>query len=107
MSQLRIQKLALSTAALTIAVVLGNSAYAQRAEPDNGRPNPYRAVEGWAKLPDGRTWGSTAGVDIDPDGTHVWAIDRCGANSCAGSSLDPILKFDSSGRSLAVGDGYA
>ncbi len=98
MSQLRKQKLALFTAAMTMAVMLGNSAYAQRAEPDNGRPNPYRAVEGWAKLPDGRTWGSTAGVDIDPDGTHVWAIDRCGANSCAGSSLDPILKFDSSGN---------
>ena len=48
MSQLRIQKLALSTAALTMAVVLGNSAYAQRAEPDNGGPNPYRVGEGWA-----------------------------------------------------------
>ncbi len=55
-------------------------------------PNPT-VVTGWGRLPAGRTWGSTAGVDIGPDG-HVWAIDRCGANECAGSDLDPILKFD-------------
>jgi sugar lactone lactonase YvrE len=49
-------------------------------------------------LPDGREWGSTAGVDIDPDGVSLWAIDRCGANSCAGSDLDPILKIDQQGN---------
>ena len=45
--------------------------YAEPAEPQNGRPNPYRAIHGWAKLPEGRNWGSTAGIDIDPDGVHV------------------------------------
>ena len=60
----------------------------------NELPDPAPTVViGWGRLPAGRTWGSTAGVDIGPDG-HVWAIDRCGANECAGSSLDPILKFD-------------
>ena len=24
-------------------------------------PNPYRTVESWFKLPDGRMWGSTSG----------------------------------------------
>ena len=42
-------------------------------------------------------WGSTAGVDIGPDG-HVWAYDRCGdyglGGGCEGSNVDPILKFD-------------
>ena len=55
-------------------------------------PNP-NVIKNWGELPNGRTWGSTAGVDIGPDG-HVWAYDRCGSNSCAGSSVDPILKFD-------------
>ena len=59
-------------------------------------PNP-EVILGWADLPDGRTWGSTAGIDIDPDG-HIWAYDRCGANGleggCDTSDVDPILKFD-------------
>lgn len=71
---------------------------AQIPAPINDLANPYRSEDGWAKLPDGRTWGSTAGVDIDPDGVHLWALDRCGGNSCAGSSLDPVLKFDPDGN---------
>jgi DNA-binding beta-propeller fold protein YncE len=55
-------------------------------------PNPT-VIKGFGMLPDGRVWGSTAGVDIGPDG-HVWAYDRCGANTCATSKVDPILKFD-------------
>jgi DNA-binding beta-propeller fold protein YncE len=63
-------------------------------------PNP-KVVKNWGELPDGRVWGNTAGVDIGPDG-HVWAYDRCGTNSCAGSNVDPILKFDrTSGKLLA------
>jgi DNA-binding beta-propeller fold protein YncE len=63
-------------------------------------PNP-KVIKGFGPLPDGRTWGSTAGVDIGPDG-HVWAYDRCGANACPGSNVDPILKFDRhTGRLLA------
>lgn len=57
-------------------------------------PNPM-VIKNWGMLPDGRIWGSTAGVDIGPDG-HVWAYDRCGANTCVGSNLAPILKFDRS-----------
>jgi len=67
-------------------------------------PNPT-VIKQWAPLPDGREWGSTAGVDIDPDG-HVWAYDRCGAyglsGGCDTSDVDPILKFDrSTGEVLA------
>ncbi len=63
-------------------------------------PNPNSTVIlNWAPLPDGRTWGSTAGVDIGPDG-HIWAYDRCGAFSleggCDTSPVDPIFKFDRS-----------
>ena len=62
-------------------------------------PNPTgEVIIQWAALPDGRTWGSTAGIDIGPDG-HVWVYDRCGASAFAGGceanpDVDPILKFD-------------
>jgi sugar lactone lactonase YvrE len=61
--------------------------------PPNDVPNPYRTVLNWAQFPDGRKWGSTAGVSVGPDG-NIWAYDRCGANTCAGSTLDPVLEFD-------------
>ena len=53
----------------------------------------YTAVEGWAELPPGRTWGAVTGVRPDPDGEHVWVLDRCGGNGCVGSSLAPIFKL--------------
>lgn len=64
----------------------------------NDLPNAYRTIEGWAKLPAGRTWGSTSSVDIDKDGVSVWVGERCGTNSCLTSTLDPVLKFDASGN---------
>jgi len=67
--------------------------------PSNDLPNPYKTVKDWAQMPDGRKWGSTAGVQVGPDG-HIWAYDRCGANNCADSNLDPILEFDASGKNL-------
>jgi sugar lactone lactonase YvrE len=73
---------------------------AQPAAPLNSLPNPYRSVENWARMPEGRNWGSSAGVYVDPAGTGVWVAERCGGNSCAGSDLPPILHFDMSGRLL-------
>src|SRR3954465_14551288 len=79
-------------------MLLGNIASAQSNAPTNNLPDPYKRVANWAKMPAGRFWGASAGVDIDPDGKSVWAIDRCGQNSCAGSKVDPILKFDANGK---------
>ncbi|MEX1034255.1 MAG: peptidyl-alpha-hydroxyglycine alpha-amidating lyase family protein [Cellvibrionaceae bacterium] len=67
-------------------------------EPINDRPNPYKTVRDWGELPDGRSWGSVSAVHIDIDGKHLWAGDRCGANSCAGSEVDPIVKLDPNGK---------
>jgi hypothetical protein len=64
----------------------------------NDAPDPYQRGVSFAPLPDGRRWGSTAGVAVAPDGT-IWAYDRCGANSCAGSSLDPIVALSTVPRS--------
>ena len=58
---------------------------------------PYQGVDDWAQLPDGRTWGAPAGVEMDPDQNSLWVFERCGTNSCADSDLPAILKFDSSG----------
>jgi hypothetical protein len=59
------------------AVLLAESAVlAQGIVPTNSAPNPYRAIENWAKLPEGRTWGSTNAVDIDRDGVSVWVATR-------------------------------
>ena len=95
---------ALATATVVAAVIVMSQGTARSqadAQPTNSLPNPYRTVDQWAKLPEGRTWGSTSAVDIDPDGKSVWVAERCGANTCAGSSLPPILKFDSSGKLVA------
>ena len=51
------------------------------------------AVRNWAVLPDHRTWGSTAGIEIGPH-NEIWAIDRCGVNSCETSDLPPIHMLD-------------
>jgi sugar lactone lactonase YvrE len=73
-------------------------------QPTNSLPNPYETITGWAKLPEGRNWGSTSAVEIDKDGKSIWVAERCGQNSCLDrasgkiSSLPTILKFDSSGK---------
>lgn len=71
---------------------------AQEPAPVNDLPNPYRTVEGWARMPAGRTWGSTSAVAIDRDGVSIWVAERCGTNSCTGSDLPSILKFDGGGN---------
>jgi sugar lactone lactonase YvrE len=63
------------------------------------QPNPYRTVEHWFTLPEGRTMGSTSSVFVAPGG-HIWVAERCGANTCADSSVAPILEFDESGKLL-------
>jgi DNA-binding beta-propeller fold protein YncE len=96
----------IATAALQIQAQPIAQDTAQPTAPVNALPNPYRSVENWARMPEGRTWGSSAGVYVDPTGTSVWVAERCGANSCVGSDLPPILRFDMSGRLLkAFGTG--
>ena len=70
-----------------------------------GLPNPYRMVDGWAKLPAGRPMGAVGDLKLDPDGKHLWVIIRCTATEpkmfgceCLDSDLDPILEFDLNGN---------
>ena len=85
--------------AIIVALFAASSVLAQSL------PNPYRNVDGWAKLPDGRQMGAVGGVTMDPDGNHLWAVIRCDAsalerfgNECLDSDLDPIVKFDLDGN---------
>ena len=70
-----------------------------------GLPNPAPNVtRNWGQLPAGRSWGTTAGIDIDPKDGNVWAYERCGAGASGGAGggpvdcdtnvVDPIFKFD-------------
>jgi len=43
--------------------------------------------------------GSTSAVAVAANG-HIWVAERCGVNSCKGSSLAPVLEFDPSGKLL-------
>jgi sugar lactone lactonase YvrE len=63
-------------------------------------PNPNR-IGSWASLPEGRQWGSTAGIDLDPTDGNLWAYERCASGSaggpgvnCESNAVDPIFKFD-------------
>ena len=78
----------------------GASGPAEHADvtPVNHLPNPYETVRDWGALPDGRSWGSVSAVNVDIDGVHIWAGDRCGVNSCAESNVDPIVKLDPEGN---------
>src|SRR4026209_2389955 len=88
---------------MRLLVLFGLIAFAPGAaaqpanSPTNELPHSDRTIEGWAKMPAGRTWGSTSAVDIDKDGESIWVAERCGTNSCIGSPFDPVLKFDKNG----------
>lgn len=69
-------------------------------QPVNNLPNPYETVRNWGELPGNREWGSVSAVHVDVDGEHIWAGDRCGANSCVGSNVDPIVRLNPEGETV-------
>ena len=91
------ERLGLVIVGVVTLLATSSMAYAQ-----NHAPNPYRTVEGvWAQLPDGREWGSTSLVEVSPDGETIWAVDRCGENTCVGhDDLDVVFQFDKDGNML-------
>ena len=101
MSVSSLKRIAFLAAVVASIAFSGAQVYTQEGgvDPVNDGPNPYRTIRNWGTLPEGRKWGPASGIDIDRDGKSVWVADRCGG-SCAGSNLDPILKFDDSGKLL-------
>jgi len=66
------------------------------AEP-NPKANRYAEVSNFFKLPPGRSMGSSSAVAGDSKG-DIWVVDRCAANDCAASKLDPVMQFDAKGN---------
>jgi sugar lactone lactonase YvrE len=98
MAQRRHLVIAVSLATMSVVQAGAQVGGSASMAPTNSAPNPYETIAGWAKLPEGRTWGSTSAVDIDKDGVSIWVAERCQQNSCTGSDLPAILKFDANGN---------
>jgi DNA-binding beta-propeller fold protein YncE len=98
MAQRRHLVIAVSLATLCVVQAGAQVGGSATMAPVNDPPNPYATIAGWAKMPEGRTWGSTSAVEIDKDGVSIWVAERCQQNSCTGSNLPAILKFDASGN---------
>ncbi len=91
-------KFALRSALLASAVALMASAsMAQPSTDPNSYPMPYNEHKGFFQLPDGRHMGSTNTVFGDSTG-NIWIVERCGANNCEGSPLDPVMEFTHDGK---------
>ena len=72
---------------------------AQEKNDPNAAPNPYRMEEISVQLPNGRKLGAPIGVEVDhSDGRTLWIFERCGGDTCAGSTLDPVMKLDGNGK---------
>ncbi len=84
--------------AMVVSLAQGVAGQAQDA-PRNDLPQPYRTTRDWGQLPPGVKWAAVTAVEPAPDGT-IYVIHRCFANSCAGRSEAPILKYDASGKLL-------
>jgi sugar lactone lactonase YvrE len=89
---------------LVFAIALlasGHVATAQRADaPRNDLPQPYRTTRDWGELPAGLAWAAVTAVEPSPDGS-IYVVHRCFANSCAGRTEAPILKYDAGGKLIA------
>jgi sugar lactone lactonase YvrE len=91
----------------TIAGVLGllvafsalARAQSQSSVPRNDLPQPYTTTRDWGQLPPGVKWAAVTAVEPGPGGV-IYVIHRCFANSCAGRTEAPILKFDRNGTLL-------
>ncbi|MCG8414590.1 MAG: hypothetical protein MI746_10275 [Pseudomonadales bacterium] len=93
--------LAFSTTSVAQPGAITPAAHAGQ-QPINNLPNPYETQRDFGTLPNARNWGSVSAINVDIDGVHIWAGDRCGVNSCAlFPEIDPIVKLDPSGRVVA------
>jgi DNA-binding beta-propeller fold protein YncE len=85
---------------LCVLLPLGAAPGAQSSQtPRNDLPQPYVTTRDWGQLPQGTTWAAVTAVEPAPDGS-IYVVHRCVANSCAGRSEPPILRFSADGRLL-------
>jgi hypothetical protein len=89
--------------AVSVATIASSSLGAQSSSraPSNDLPQPYGTTRDWGELPAGVKWAAVTAIEPAPDGT-IYVVHRCFANSCAGRSEAPILKYDANGKLLAA-----
>jgi hypothetical protein len=80
---------------IVLAALRGVGAWAQGA-PAPAMPDPFGPPQNqWATPAGPGPWGSSASIERGPH-NEIWAIDRCGVNSCDGSDIAPINLLDMS-----------
>ena len=85
--------------AFAVLAVFGAATLGAQQQPTNDLPNPYKTVEGWAKLPAGRVWGSTSAVDIDKDGKSIYCLSPQGEETLKADKKAFVRKaLSTSGR---------
>ena len=88
--------------AVLLILALPLAASAQPIAPDRPGGEPKVSTSRYQRvmeLKGPRPMGSSSAVYGDSKG-RIWVVDRCGANDCAGSKLDPVMAFDASGKFL-------
>lgn len=83
-----------------ILTIFANMGLAQQNDLLPDIVNGYTSYDNLVTMPDNRVMGSGNAIDIDSAG-NIWVFERCGANSCSGSTVDPILKFSPDGEFLS------
>lgn len=62
-------------------------------------PNPFVVSDStWGQASAGREFGAVSAIYPAPDGRSIWVGERCGANVCVDSDVDPIMQFDLDGN---------
>ncbi len=75
-----------------VSLLLSVTGFAQQNTLLQDISNRYTSLKNVVNMPAGRVMGSGNAVDVDSQGS-IWVFERCGANTCTGSDLDPVLKF--------------
>ncbi len=89
----------MNQSSLSPSIRKGNYNISARSAADIALPNPYLLDETFFKWPKGRPIGAISAIDMDRDGKSIWVFERCGTiNSCIGSTVNPIMKFDDKGN---------
>ncbi|MEX0617979.1 MAG: hypothetical protein WDZ76_10455 [Pseudohongiellaceae bacterium] len=98
----KLRPIGLWVSCLSVCVALPGTHLAAQSVADN----PYQVIYHWGELSNGRDMGIVTGVQPDPDGEHIWVLERCGENQCAGSDRNPIHKLNRDGESVkSIGAG--
>jgi hypothetical protein len=97
---------------LVAILAIGSFSFAQTSAPTNSLPNPYRTIENWGTLPQaehGARPARSPSIRMAQASGSASAAANPGRRralipgqpfACGDSNLDPILKFDPSGKLL-------